>query len=320
MKRLLIISLQFMDLILFPLTILSTFWLKLIRRIGINRMIISKSIFNKIGLLPIHDHYYEPLINPKKHLSKKYEEDRNIHGLNLNVETQIKLLSSFDYENELINFSLSKENEIDFFYNNKSFEMGDSEFLYSIIRKLKPQSIIEIGSGHSTRMVLNAIQKNKDNNKDYNCELSCIEPYEYKLIEKLPVNILKKKIEDVEISYFNKLQKNDILFIDSSHIIRPEGDVLYEIQNILPSLNSGVIIHIHDIFTPKNYPKYWINNHVLWNEQYLVEAFLMYNTDFEIIGSLNYLKNNNWDLISSKFPILKKYKDSQPGSLWIRKL
>jgi len=75
------------------------------------------------------------------------------------------------------------------------------------------------------------------------------------------------------------------LFIDSSHIIRPQGDVLFEYLEILPILNAGVFVHIHDIFTPKDYLSEWIlDGKVFWNEQYLLEAFLSFNTCFKIMG------------------------------------
>ena len=117
------------------------------------------------------------------------------------------------------------------------------------------------------------------------------------------------------------MRENDILFIDSSHIIRPQGDVLFEIQHILPELNPGVLIHVHDIFTPKDYLSEWVfNDRRLWNEQYLLESFLSCNSQFEIIGALNYLKHHHWDLLASKLPVLKKESHREPGSFWIRKL
>ena len=110
------------------------------------------------------------------------------------------------------------------------------------------------------------------------------------------------------------------MFIDSSHIIRPQGDVLFEILEILPVLSSGVIVHIHDIFSPKDYPDKWIlKEHRLWNEQYLLEAFLSNNRDFEIIGSLNYLMHNYPKELKSVSPILNKQENREPGSFWIRK-
>ena len=197
---------------------------------------------------------------------------------------------------------------------------GDSEYLYNIIRSLKPKNIIEIGSGHSTKMMLNGINKNyeEDNIK---CELTCIEPYEEDLLKGLNINLIKERVEKVDIELFNQLDKNDILFIDSSHIIRPQGDVLFEFNEILPSLKPGVLVHIHDIFSPKDYLDEWIlDKHIMWNEQYLLENFLTFNKGFEIIGSLNYLKHNYWDELTSKCPILQNEPNREPGSFWIRRI
>ena len=169
-------------------------------------------------------------------------------------------------------------------------------------------------------MIINGINKNKKEDNNYTCNVKCIEPYRFLSIETLPVQIIKEKVEVVNIELFKVLDEDDIVFIDSSHIIRPQGDVLYEIQKILPYLNKGVLIHFHDIFSPKDYPKEWIINHRLWNEQYLLESFLTFNNNFETIGSLNYLKHHHWDLLSSKCPILSRDIQREPGSFWIRKI
>lgn len=189
-----------------------------------------------------------------------------------------------------------------------------------MIRKFKPKKIIEIGSGASTKMMLNSIEKNEIEDMQFKCEISCVEPYEYSQLEGLPIKLIKEKVETIDPVVFKSLQKKDILFIDSSHIIRPQGDVLFEIQHILPELNSGVLIHFHDIFTPKDYLNEWIfKDRKLWNEQYLLESFLSCNNQFEIIGALNFLKHNHWELLSSKFPVLKQEIYREPGSFWIRK-
>ena len=96
---------------------------------------------------------------------------------------------------------------------------------------------------------------------------------------------------------------------------------MFEFNQVLPELNPGVLIHIHDVFTPKDYLDDWIlDNHIMWNEQYLLESFLSFNNNFEIIGSLNYLKHNYWDELSSKCPILKNEQYREPGSFWIRRV
>jgi hypothetical protein len=109
------------------------------------------------------------------------------------------------------------------------------------------------------------------------------------------------------------------LFIDSSHIIRPENDVLFEYLEILPALNKGVIIHIHDIFSPRHYRSDWLQKDLrLWNEQYLLEAFLYYNDSFEIIYSLNYLKSNHFNATQQALTNLSE--QDQPASIWLRKI
>ena len=239
--------------------------------------------------MPITNHYYEPFFTPKDYTKRS----RALPGIDLNIDEQLSLLGNFKYNDELIKIPLEKSANLKFHYNNSGFEAGDAEFLYNMIRLKKPAKIIEIGSGNSTLMALNAILKNKKENPDYNCEQICIEPYEKDWLEKLPVNVLREKVESINKELFVSLNPNDILFIDSSHVIRPQGDVVFEFLEILPILNSGVIIHIHDIFTPNDYPESWLFDKImLFNEQYLLEAFLTHNPNYKIIGSLNYLIHN----------------------------
>lgn len=270
----------------------------------------------KVGLLPVRDHYYQPLINPKKHLTKSLNADRNLPGINWNIEEQLETLNAFNFNNELEGFAVVKRCELEYYYNNGSFESGDGEFLYNMIRLKKPQTFIEIGSGFSTLLASSAVKKNNNN-----CRHICIEPYEVKWIEQLDVEVIRKKVEDTDMSLFKCLQKNDFLFIDSSHIIRPQGDVLYEYLEILPQLNPGVIIHIHDIFTPKDYLNAFVFKYrYMWNEQYLLEALLTNSHSFKIIGAVNYLKNNYFNELSAKCPILKLQQYREPGSFWMIKM
>lgn len=146
-------------------------------------------------------------------------------------------------------------------------------------------------------------KKNEETNPDYRCKHVCIEPFEMPWLEKVGVLVIRKKVEDIEVPFFSELEENDILFIDSSHVIRPEGDVLYEYLELLPTLNKGVIVHIHDIFSPKNYMAEWLIKEVrFWNEQYLLEALLTHNKAWKIIGSLNYLHHNYYDKVKSVCP------------------
>ena len=308
--------------ITWPFTFIATGWLKRIRRKHK-----GLGIFMFWGVLPVADHYYQPLINPRKHLKKSLRDDRLLVGIDFNVKEQLQLLSQFCYNEELLRIPLKKENDsLSFYHDNDTFSFGDAEYLYNIIRHFKPERIIEIGSGSSTLMTVNACTKNKKDDPLYDCSIVCIEPYEQPWLEQLDVEILRSRLEDLDMSIFKALKANDILFIDSSHVIRPQGDVLTEYLEILPQLNSGVVIHIHDIFSPKDYPDKWIlgKEHRLWNEQYLLEAFLFYNNQFRIIGSLNYLSHHYSTEFCEKCPVYAKggnikRKEDDPASFWLVK-
>jgi len=307
---------EILVLILFPFTLISTLWLKVASRYKLK---VNAFIYNLLGVLPIKDHYYQPMINAKKHLRYSLRDERFLPGINFNDHEQLNILNNFNFNNELIEFPLEKGAEEEYYYNCKAFCSGDSEYLYNMIRYFQPKNLYEIGSGFSTLMARNAIEKNKEVLDDYSCNHVCIEPYEMPWLNKLDIEIMKDKVETIDHSFFKSLKKNDILFIDSSHIIRPQGDVLFELLEILPILNSGVIIHIHDIFSPYDYLDDWVHNHYLWNEQYILEAFLSCNDSFRIIGATNFLSHKYKNEFSAKCPIYKSQTGREPGSFWIQK-
>jgi predicted O-methyltransferase YrrM len=301
----------FFSFILIPASIV----MGLYRKFGSHKLPLSKKILNYFGIFPLTNHYYEPLFD-FRHLKKNLYEDRNLPGINFNLNKQLNNLSKFVYANELKELNLTKKSpNYNFNIKNKFFENGDAEIYYQLIRHIKPRNILEIGSGQSTLIALEAIKKNKNIDK-INTKITCVEPYENIWLNRLDIKILRKKIEDIDKNYYLKLKSGDILFIDSSHMIKPQGDVLKIFFEIIPKLKKGVIIHIHDIFTPKDYPKKWlITENKFWNEQYLVEALMMNKNKYEIYLMLNYLKNNAYKELKKKCPYLKK--NSEPGSLYL---
>lgn len=320
MYRILKFCLTLLDFLFVPIVVAASLTCRVIRQIGLGRMPLTLYVFRKVGVYPLLDHYYEPLFNPK-HLRKPLSEDRQLIGIDWNVSEQLQLLERFNYNDELIRIPIDRQAGHEFFYTNGWFEAGDAEFFYNMIRLHKPKRIFEIGSGHSTLLAANAVKANREEDRDYLCEHLCIEPYEVKWLEKLDVNVIRKPVELIDTSLFGQLDKNDILFIDSSHMIRPQGDVLFEYFEIVPALRSGVLIHIHDIFTPKDYKEEWIESACFWNEQYLLEAFLSYNRDFKIIGALNFLKHQYPDELVKVCPILREqFEFREPGSFWLRRV
>lgn len=155
--------------------------------------------------------------------------------------------------------------------------------------------------------------------------MTFIEPYPERLL-----SLLKEKdnqnhktmvnnVQDIELEVFDKLNENDILFVDSSHVTKTHSDVNWILFEILPRLKKGVLIHFHDIFYPFEYPKQWVLNQkgFGWNEGYILKAFLMYNNQFKILMFNTFLEYFHKDWFDQNMPVCMK---NQGGSIWLRKL
>lgn len=303
------------DLVSLPLTYLSGLWLSSVRR-WLHRLPLTRKLLRTIGVLPVRHHYYEPVVFPGD-LRRPLTTERPLPGLDLNVEEQLELLEKFHFNLELANLPLEESVTGSFYYHNKFFESGDAEFLFNMIRHFKPANIIEVGGGYSTLMTRYAIKRNIEDHDTYSCNHICVEPYEQAWLERSGPKVIRKRVELLDPGFFGVLGKNDFLVIDSSHVVRPQGDVLFEYLELLGTLKSGVIIHAHDIFTPRDYPQQWvIDESKLWTEQYLLEAFLSYNPGFRVIGALNYLWHNYRQHLTRVCPILAQEPNREPASFW----
>ena len=285
------------------------------RKIGSHKLFLSKSILKKIGIFPLTSNYYEPSFN-FDNLKKKLSEKRSLPGINFNIENQIKNLKQLDYKKELENLNLKNNSpNFNFKIDNNFFEAGDAEIYYQMIRYHKPKKIIEIGSGQSSLIAMEAINNNKQID-NFITELTCIEPFENKWLEKNDIRVIRKKVEEIDTDIFTDLSKGDILFIDSSHVIKPQGDIVKIFLEILPKLKSGVIIHIHDIFSPRDYLENWLKiENRFFNEQYLLEGMLDNSSRYKIMLSLNLLKYDFYKELKNVCPYLNDR--SEPSSFYM---
>jgi hypothetical protein len=139
-------------------------------------------------------------------------------------------------------------------------------------------------------------------------------------LETLGIEVVRTPVEQTPMDVFTNLQPNDILFIDSTHMVRPQGDVLFEILELLPQIKPGVFVHVHDIYTPHDYPHEWvINDRKLWNEQYLLEAYLSENPNWEILAAGNWLARHHRERLSAACPRLLRHPAVSSGSFWMRR-
>jgi hypothetical protein len=307
-----------LDLALAPLVLLTAPFLKAVRRIGLHRLTLCRKCLLWIGVLPIRKHYYEPLVDVAE-FRLPPEQERPLPGIDWNVDGQLAFLRSLRYEHELPDLLAPRSSPLQFRLQNGSFESGDAELLYQLIRAKRPARFFEIGSGQSTLIARRAILKNAEESPAYNCRHVCIEPFEAPWLEQTGALTIRSRVEDVDRGLFAELAENDVLFIDSSHVIRPQGDVLTEYLEILPSLRPGVIVHIHDIFSPRDYLREWLaESMLLWNEQYLLEAFLTENKSWRILCALNYLGHRHFGELHRACPYLSP--DREPGSFYIQRI
>ncbi|MCE0521393.1 MAG: class I SAM-dependent methyltransferase [Methylacidiphilales bacterium] len=309
------------DLLLSPLTFIAAIHMRTLRRYGLPNFPIAHKILFKVGILPISRHFYEPLFHPDD-LKRPLKNLRHLPGIEFDLKSQLALLKRFRYNDEILRYFDGASAGLPgckFVLANPGFREGDVELYYNVVRNFKPSRIIEIGSGYSTMVALQAAHENETENPAHRCAVAAIEPYPWFKHEKL--NLMPKFVEDVEVGVFTQLRQNDILFIDSSHMIRPQGDVLYEILELLPALAPGVLVHVHDVFTPSDYLEDWLKVHSrFWNEQYLVEAFLSCNDQFKVLLSPNYLQVHHPRELLDCCPLLARNPASPIHSFWFQRI
>jgi hypothetical protein len=152
-------------------------------------------------------------------------------------------------------------------------------------------------------------------------QLTCIEPYPAPFLQDgFPGmgDLIAKRVQEVPFDFFQQLEENDILFIDSSHVSKCGSDVNYELLEVVPRLKPGVIVHVHDIFLPGEFPREWMREQLLfWNEQYLLHAFLAFNADFEVLLMNNYLGKYHGDALKAALPSSNWWGG---GSFWFRRM
>ena len=194
---------------------------------------------------------------------------------------------------------------------NQFFCPADACAAYLMARILKPPTWFEVGSGNSTRVVRQAIEDGNLATK-----LVCVDPYPRIDVVAVADEIMRVEVETLAPeAIVDRLSANDVLFIDSSHQLKAGGDVLYLLPHIVPRLRPGVVVHIHDVFLPYDYPREWLEERG-WHEQYVVQAMLQFGAKFEVIWPGYYVQRCRPD-IAAKLPFMTQ---GRPASLWLRVL
>jgi hypothetical protein len=255
-------------------------------------------IWQRRGYSIVPNNFYGPVPDLTALDSSVWRSGTSL-GLDFGVARQLELLEKFRLY--IPNFDqLDRTNDF--------FGSVDAEVLYSMVRLFTPSTIIEVGSGYSTRVMLKALEKTP-------AELITIEPYQP---ERMPIPpTWTVPVQKVPLAEFERLKRNDILFIDSSHVLKLGSDVWFELLEIVPRLASGVIVHFHDIFLPDEYPSHWtLKHHRFWNEQYALQAFLAFNHEFSVLWGSSYMATRHRTALEDVFGPLG---EGAPASFWIQR-
>lgn len=272
-------------------------------------------------------HYYSPIpdLAEVEQDAKRVFGDGPVAGVDLNVDAQWRLmdaLAAFYPEYPYTAADADHSSALRYRKEGAYYRYADSVLLYAMMRHFRPRRIIEVGSGHSSAIMLDTNERFLDGI----VRLTFIEPNPDRLHAILrPADtavhtLLQQRVQSVALDTFAALQANDILFIDSSHVSKVGSDVNYLLFEVLPVLKPGVLIHFHDIFHPFEMPREWVmRNRWFWNENYLLHAFLMHNTDYEIVAFNSYLLKQNPAWFRTAMPECLVGSD-ETGCLWLRKL
>jgi predicted O-methyltransferase YrrM len=208
------------------------------------------------------------------------------------------------------------------------FTRLDAQLLYLTLRELKPRRILEVGSGLSTYYAARALERNRE--EGVAGRITCIDPYSGDRVQGLPaVEVVRREVQDVAPQEFRVLEEGDVLFIDSTHVVKVGGDVAHLYLEVVPSLSPGVVVHSHDVHFPRNTP-HPAEAYVLkgkwpryWTEAMLLQAFLAFNREFEILLSAGLLRHGDEPFLERTMPgyrpLVPEDFDTHAGSIWYRR-
>lgn len=283
-------------------------------------------------------HFYSPIINIDEaqrdqdliwppiepgelaHMLKAQPTAPTVHGIDWNGagheyllrEVFPKLIDGYDYsEHGQDDADIKHFHEI-----NGQFDLTDARVLFCMLRMIRPRRIVEVGSGYSTLLMADVNTKFLKN-----CAtITSIEPYPRPFLDQLhdrgAIQLVRQRVQEVSMSLFTELEASDVLFIDSSHVSKTGSDVNRLMLEVLPSLASGVYVHVHDIFFPTDYPKTWILEKSLsWNEQYLLQALLTGSQQFRVVYGNVLARTFHREALLAFFPYLMN-----GASFWMQKI
>jgi hypothetical protein len=282
----------------------------------------------ELGCLPMMVHFYSPVPDIKDLFARGlFDKKSTLPGIDFRPEKQLDFLADlgrkFGAECKWPPRATGAD-PAEFFLFNDFFSFGCASSLHTIVRNFKPKRLWEVGSGFSSRIISTALAMNLG--EGHPCEYGIVDPYPGDVVKNHVRGIsrlVQERVQCTDAAMYDELGANDILFIDSSHSVKFGSDVSFLILEVLPRLNPGVAVHLHDINIPYAPPPTYFTNpacRMFWNEEFLLQAFLSHNDRFEILLAMNFLQVEHMDVFMAAFPHFKPEENwAMSGSFWIRR-
>lgn len=197
---------------------------------------------------------------------------------------------------------------------NTMFLPADAAVYRAMLRHLRPARVLEIGSGYSTAVALDTADAALPG-----LDLACVEPYPDRLLAALEpgdgdrIGLERCFVQDLPLERYDALEAGDVLFIDSSHVAKPGSDVVWLLLHVLPRLAPGVVVHVHDVFWPFEYPAAWLAERRDWTEAYMLQALLAGSRDLEVLLFSSWLWQRHPEVVPASL------RGQVPGSIWLRR-
>jgi hypothetical protein len=264
--------------------------------------------------------YYSPIPDLARLPADHFEKAATMLGLRWDVEAQLTLLER-DLAPHITTFPFPRKPGPDggFHLANGNYESVDAEVLWGFIRHVRPRRVVELGSGWSTLVIAAALEANaRDGVK---AAYTAYDPYPREMVSPRPPGLgalVAASVDEIPTKRFTELESGDLLFVDTTHTVKAGSDVNRIILELLPQLAPGVVVHVHDIFLPYEYPESWLREQQwYWGEQYLLQAFLAFNDRFDILLAANAIVRAHPHRVGA---VVRSFEPHiEPGAFWMRR-
>lgn len=270
------------------------------------------------------DHFYSPVpdhraLDREPSRSRVWPPaPRETAGIDWRAGEQIELLDALGRQAEMVFAAQPTGDPHEYHAANDNFSRLDAWMLQGVLRHFRPRQMIEVGCGWSSLLTARVNREYLDGELHF----TCVEPYPPDFLSGgVPgiSELIASPVEALEVDRFLQLGRGDVLFIDSSHVVKTGGDVQFLFEDVIPRLADGVVVHVHDIFLPWDYPRDWVVSGRAWNEQYLVRAFLAFNSAFRILLGVGWLSAHRADALEAALPDYPAAYADGGGSLWFQR-